>query len=124
VTNEYYNNFSNEFEVDSSPERMKPTLSYSSTNTRNSLSKTVVPANKRRPVTGKQQMRKQPSNNDFDSKKSTNFSASKTISTNQPRSSVASRNEYEQLINALNTKSICKTIPLLQIIFQISKFIF
>lgn len=106
VTNEYYNNFSNEFEVDSSPERMKPTLSYSSTNTRNSLSKTVVPANKRRPVTGKQQMRKQPSNNDFDSKKSTNFSASKTISTNQPRSSVASRNEYEQLINALNTKSI------------------
>ena len=90
---------------------MKPTLSYSSTNTRNSLSKTVVPASKRRPVTGgKQQMRKLPSNNDFDSKKSTNFAASKTISSNQPRSSVASRNEYEQLINALNTKSNCKLL--------------
>lgn len=116
LTNEYYKNFSNEFEDDSSPERMMPTSSYSSVNTRNSMSKTVVPPNRRRPVTVKQHhspLRKQNSNNEFDTKKSSHFSGSKTISSNQPRASMASRNEYEQLINALNTKGNCKRLHII-----------
>ena len=108
LTNEYYKNF-NEFEDDSSPERIKPTSSYTSMNTRNSMSKTVVPANKRRIATAKQPPMIRKQHNEFvDSKRTAHFSGSKTISSNQPRASVSSRNEYEQLINALNTKSNCK----------------
>jgi hypothetical protein len=89
-------------------------------NTRNSLSKTLVPSNRRRAVTAKQPVvirKQQQQQQSEDSKKNFNFSGSKTISSHQPRSSVASRNEYEKLINdmqnALNNKNDCKSNSLL-----------
>ena len=115
LTNEYYNNF-NDFEKDESPERKPPITTTSSYNksitvTRNSMSKTVAP-NRRRVATAYGGPRKSILKNGptFDESKPTiskSTAASKTFSS-VPRSSVATRMEYEQLIdvmqNALSNK--------------------
>lgn len=116
LTNEYYKNF-NDFENDSSPER-KPNFNSSTsfTNksmTRNSMSKTVAPKRRiatagvvKKPITtkyvtnnnassGGPQGSKKPNNN------KQSLTASKTFSGNQPRYSMAARNEYEQLIDVM-----------------------
>ena len=117
MTNEYYKNSLNDFEYDSSPERKQQSTSTLTNRsiTKNSMSKTVVPANRRRGATagGANGVRKPlsilknaPAPNQADSKPSTTKnlvvynSASKTFSS-VPRSSVATRVEYEQLIDAM-----------------------
>ena len=105
VTNEYYNN--DDFENDSSPER-KPNQSYSTFKnnvTRNSMSRTIAP-NRRRVTTAVPKHRltssKSSSSLNQNNLQTSNLIASKTFSSAQPRSTAATRMEYEQLISMEN----------------------
>jgi hypothetical protein len=128
VANEYYNMSIQDFEEDSSPERYQSrnsTLRNSAAMTRNSMSRTVVPQKNRRIKTSVPSSRKPGStylnnnntstNRDILSPKSNIIKqqqnvASKTISNSQPRSSVATRTEYEHLIGALSGQNECKML--------------
>lgn len=139
LTNEYYKNF-NDFEIDSSPERMhtKSTLTNRST-TRNSMSQTIAP-NRRVATAGvvknplptskyvtrhaahtaaqqQQQQRQQTTTSHRLSKKpETSMAiASKTFSGNEPRYSKATQLEYEQLIALSNNRNDSNKLFRLQI---------
>jgi hypothetical protein len=87
LTNEYYKNFEDfEQEEQSSPER-KLAIRYAA-------SKTLGPKS-----SYSSESRKSPSTKL--NRNSKNVAASKTFSSSQPRSSKAVRNEYEQLIDAI-----------------------
>ena len=118
LTNEYYKNSLNDFEYDSSPERHKQATTASSTTnksiTKNSMSKTLAPPRRRvvtavsgarRPIL--KQTQAQPVQDSARPGASKNMvvynSASKTFSS-VPRSSVATRIEYEQLIDAMQNQ--------------------
>jgi hypothetical protein len=116
LTNEYYKNFE-DFEMDESPERNKQFTRTSSFNrnnanakstTINSLSKTMVPH--RPPASNRARTAMSPKKpiNVTNSKptvsKNVNgggATASKTFSGSRPRQSVATRIEYEQLIDVM-----------------------
>ena len=102
VTNEYYNL---DFESDTSPEPRSSEKYSNFSQTRNSLSRTVVPSNRRHvpasavPERKTKNTRNTASANQRDTK---NLMASKTFSNSKPSGSSATRIEYEKLIDIKN----------------------
>ena len=107
LANKYYEQYANDFESDSSPERKPSTTTFTNRSlTKNSLSRTVVP-NRNRAQTARMtrgiKAAVPADSGPVNSKTAKNQQsvASKTISNSQPRASVAARMEYEQLIDAM-----------------------